>query len=47
MCSGTVEGVYVAGGFFKTLKGCNNVIKHLKYYGVKVGGECLSDDESL
>ncbi len=40
-----VEDLYVAGGFFEKLKDCNNAIKHLKYYGVTVGGDCFAGEE--
>lgn len=36
------SGLYVLGGYFRTLKDCNGAIKHQQYYGSKVGGNCLS-----
>ena len=33
--------MYVKGGFFVELKECNGALKHLNYYGNKLGGECV------
>lgn len=34
------EGVYVKGGYFPSLDSCNDAIRHLTYYGNKVGAAC-------
>jgi hypothetical protein len=35
------EGSYVRGGFFSSLDRCNDAIRHLSFYGNKVGGACV------
>ena len=35
------EGSYVRGGFFASLERCNDAIRHLSFYGNKVGGTCV------
>jgi hypothetical protein len=35
------EGSYVRGGFFSSLDRCNDAIRHLSFYGNKVGGTCV------
>ena len=35
------EGLYVQGGYFVDLRHCTDAIKHLKYYGNKVGAACV------
>ena len=35
------EGSYVRGGFFSFLDRCNDAIRHLAFYGNKVGGTCV------
>ena len=41
------EGFYVQGDYFFKLRYCTDAIKHLDYYGNKLGGTCieLSDSE--
>lgn len=34
-------GTYVRGGFFVSLDKCNDAIRHLKFYGNKIGGVCI------
>lgn len=40
------EGSYVRGGYFVTLDRCNDAIKHLRYYGVRIGANCVELRES-
>jgi hypothetical protein len=35
------EGSYVRGGYFSSLDRCNDAIRHLAFYGSKVGGTCV------
>lgn len=35
------EGSYVRGGFFSSLDRCNDAIRHLAFFGNKVGGTCV------
>ena len=41
------QGSYVRGGYFASLDRCNDAIRHLVFYGNKVGGTCveLTDEE--
>lgn len=40
------EGSYVRGGFFSSLDRCNDAIRHLSFYGTKVGGTCVEITDS-
>jgi hypothetical protein len=35
------EGAYVKGGYFYTLDQCHDAIKHLAFYGNKLGCQCI------
>jgi hypothetical protein len=35
------EGTYVKGGFFFSLDQCNDAVRHLTFYGNKVGSACV------
>ena len=39
------EGTYVRGGFFASLDRCNDAIRHLSFYGNKVGGTCVEIED--
>jgi hypothetical protein len=37
---------YVRGGFFAALDRCNDAIRHVSFYGAKLGGTCVEITES-
>lgn len=39
------EGSYVRGGYFASLDRCNDAIRHLSFYGNKIGGTCVEITE--
>lgn len=39
-------GPYVRGGYFASLDRCNDAIRHVSYYGAKLGGTCVEITDS-
>lgn len=39
------EGAYVKGGIFPSLDQCNDAVRHLTFYGNKLGGACVEISE--
>jgi hypothetical protein len=37
---------YVKGGYFFSLDACNDAIRHLSFYGAKLGGACVELTEA-